>query len=793
MRVKNAIAPLLAVVKTRLYHQQSILLTATPDLSLSLLPVPSQPHSQAGDRPHIPCKILGTIAAKDKSNQIGSDRTKHHHPHNTQQYRTDDRMDLTTLNLKPLNLLIFPDWSQPEELLYLELKAIIKSIVTHSERDCLALLIDCTKISESSELDAHLILSGILMNLCMEEDLDSSGEPEIILLQNLTESQWQNLLPHIQYRIRLTAENQQAVTDSGAEKNPVLEQDKLSNISFESQVLGAIDFGNTLYFQGKYEAAIKHYQRFLESQTGDIELYCNFSDCLRNINRIEDAIALLEEGIRYYPTAGKLHFELIKICQQKGLTKQAISNAERATDLLQNEYVFKLLKHLTLPIIYNTSQEILFYRDRFVRELENLIQQTSLTTPEDKTNACRGLMSFTNFYLAYQAHNVVESQSKYGNLVHQIMAANYPQWVRSRSMPRLPENGKIRVGYISSYLHSYSGTLWLTGWLRYADTKQFEIYCYYTGNEPDLITEQFGQYSHVFRHIPHNLEAVCQQIIDDKLHILVFPEIGMDAPTIQTAALRLAPVQCSAWGHPVTSGLPTIDYFISSELMEPENAQLHYSETLIKLPNIGVSYPKPTVGKLNNSRLDFDLREDAVIYLCCQAPFKYLPQYDFILAEIARQIPQAQFIFPRGELLRERLKCAFAAVNLDSEDYCLFRAIPTRQEYIAINFLADVFLDTFTWSGGNTSLEAIACNLPIVTCPGEFMRGLHAYSFLKMLGVTDTIAQNEDEYIQIAVKLGLDLEWRRDIAQRMSQRHDNLFDDRVCVTALENFYQQIVR
>ncbi|NJK67819.1 MAG: glycosyl transferase family 1 [Microcoleus sp. CSU_2_2] len=702
-------------------------------------------------------------------------------------------MDLTTLNLKPLNLLIFPDWSQPEELLYLELEAIIKSIVTHPDRDYLALLIDNTEILESSELDAHLILSGILMNLCMTEDLDPSVEPEIILLENLTQSQWQNIISQIQYRIRLTAENQTALADSGAEKIPVLEQDRLSDLTLKFQASRAIDFANTLYLQGRYEEAIEHYQRFLASQTGDVELYFNFSQCLRNLKRIEESIALLEEGIRHYPIAGQLHFELIKISQQNGRTEKAISKAEIAANILPNEYVFKLLKHLNLPIVYNTPNEILFYRDRFVRELEKLIQQTSLKTPEDKINACRGLMSFTNFYLAYQAHNVVESQSKYANLVHQIMVASYPQWVRSQPMPPLLENGKIRVGYISSYLYSYSGTLWLTGWLRYADTSQFEIYCYYTGNEPDLITEQFRQYSHVFRHIPHNLEAVCQQIIDDKLHILVFPEIGMDAPTIQTAALRLAPVQCSAWGHPVTSGLPTIDYFISSELMEPENAQLHYSETLIKLPNIGVSYPKPTVGTLNNSRLDFDLREDAVIYFCCQAPFKYLPQYDFILAEIARQVPQAQFIFPRGELLRERLKRAFVAVNLDSEDYCLFRAIPTRQEYIAINFLSDVFLDTFTWSGGNTSLEAIACNLPIVTCPGEFMRGLHADSFLKMLGVTDTIAQNEEEYIQISVKLGLDSEWRRDIAQRMSQQQDNLFDDKVCVTALEKFYQQIVR
>ena len=702
-------------------------------------------------------------------------------------------MDLTTLNLKPLNLLIFPDWNQPEESLYLELELIIRNLVSHPDRDFLTLVINSSETLEESELDASTIISAIVLNLFMEEDLDTSCEPEIILLENFNQSQWLDILPHIQYRIRLNVENHQAIADSGTEKIPVVELEQLSDITLDSQALALREFGDKLYFQGRYELAIKHYQRFLGSQTGDIELYCSFSECLRNLNRIEDAIAILEQGIRNYPTAGQLHFQLIKVCQQNGLTQQAISNAEIAAQILPNEYVFQLLKHLTLPIVYDTPDEIQFYKERFVRELDKLIQQTSLQTPESKINAFLGLRSFTNFYLAYQAHNVVESQSKYANLVHQVMAANYPQWVQPRSMPPLLENGKIKVGYISSYLHSYSGTLWLTGWLRYCDTKKFEIYCYYTGNDPDPITEQFRQYSTEFRHIPHNLEAVCQQIIDDKLHILVFPEIGMDAPTIQIAALRLAPIQCSAWGHPVTSGLPTIDYFISSELMEPENAQLHYSETLIQLPNIGVSYPKPIVGQLTQCRSDFNLREDAVIYLCCQAPFKYLPQYDFILAEIARHVPQAQFVFPRGELLRKRLKRAFAAVNLDSEDYCLFLTISTRQDYIAINFLSDVFLDTFTWSGGNTSLEAIACNLPIVTCPREFMRGLHAYSFLKMLGVTDTIAKNEVEYIEIAVKLGTDSEWRRDIAERMSQRQDNLFDDRVCVTALEAFYQEVVR
>ncbi|MCX7593323.1 MAG: tetratricopeptide repeat protein [Fischerella sp.] len=549
---------------------------------------------------------------------------------------------------------------------------------------------------------------------------------------------------------------------------------------------------NELFNQGKWQEAIASYKKLLELHAGSADIYWNLSQCYRNLNLLDDYFQTLQQGIQLYPTDGKLHFTLIIDLQRHGRIQEAIASAEIACQYLPDDYTFKLLKYLTVPNIYKTPEEIKFYRQRFTKGLQDLIEQTSLNTLAEKHSALAGIGRLTNFYLSYQAQNDVELQRQYGNLVHQIMAANYPQWVVPLSIPKLQPQQKIRIGYASAYLHSYSGTLWLTGWLKYCDRHNFEIYCYYTGNEPDPITQQFQDYSDVFYHIPHNLPAVCEQIIADKLHILVFPEIGMDPQTMQMASLRLAPVQCVAWGHPVTTGLPTIDYFLSSELMEPENAQEHYSEKLIRLPNIGVSYPQPYIPPILKSRADFGLSDDAVLYLCCQAPFKYLPQYDFIFAEIARYVPQAKFIFLRGTLLQERLNRAFAAVDLNSEDYCIFLTIPERIDYLMINLLSDVYLDTFCWSGGNTTLEAIACNLPVVTCPGEFMRGRHSYSFLKMLGVTDTIAKNETEYIEIAIKLGLNPAWRHSIAQQMSQSHDRLFDDQACVAGLETFYKQVV-
>ncbi|ALF56340.1 hypothetical protein ACX27_10470 [Nostoc piscinale CENA21] len=552
------------------------------------------------------------------------------------------------------------------------------------------------------------------------------------------------------------------------------------------------DLANRLFQTEQWQGAIAQYQKLLELQISSLEIYWNLIHCYRNSQQTEAYYKTLHQAIALYPTEGSLHFSLIIDLRRNGRTQEAIFSAEHACICLPDDYTFKLLKYLTVPSIYNHTDEINFYRQRYTQGLQDLIAQTRLNTLEEKTNAFNGIGRLTNFYLSYQAQNDRYLQRQYGQLVHEIMAANYPQWIAPLSMPKLQPQQKIRIGYLSHYLHSYSGTLWLTGWLRYCSHQHFEIYCYYIGNDPDPVTEQFQEYSDIFHHIPYNLPGVCEQVIADSLHILVFPEIGMNPQTMQIAALRLAPVQCVAWGHPVTTGLPTIDYFLSSELMEPENAQEHYSEKLIRLPNIGVSYPKPYIPPIIKTRSDFQLPDDAVIYLCCQAPFKYLPQYDFIFAEIARRLPQAKFVFLRGTLLQSRLQLAFAAIGLNSEDYCVFLNIPDRLDYLMINLLSDVYLDTFTWSGGNTTLEAIACNLPVVTCPGEFMRGRHSDSFLKMLGVTETIAANAAEYIDIAVKLGLDSTWRNHIAEKISQRHHLLFDDQACVKGLENFYQQIV-
>ena len=560
-----------------------------------------------------------------------------------------------------------------------------------------------------------------------------------------------------------------------------------------------LQLGASLHALGNYEEAIACYQKALALEPNLLDTYLKLGWALMHLSRFEEATDCYHQALILNPEHPEVYQKLALALASQNQLEEAITYFQKSLQLKPNFVEAYWQSHLLLPILYDTQEQIQSWRQRFCRGLNHLIQQSDFNTAEGIRQILAGLTaSATTFLLSYQGFNDRGIQRKYGTLVHRLMAAIYPQWTIPLPMPQLSHQGKIRVGYISAYFRTHTVASLTLGWLKNCDKQKFEIYSYYIGSKADLTTEDFRSYSDKNYHCYGNLNTLCEQVIADKIHILVFTDIGMDSLTTYIAGLRLAPLQCMTWGHPVTSGLPTIDYFLSSDLMEPQNAQSHYCEKLVRLPNIGLCYQKPDVPELTKSRSRLNLREDAIIYLCCQSLFKYLPQFDAIFAQIAQRVPQAQFAFishPVAAItaqFRTRLSRAFASLKLNYEDYCVILPRLERIDYLNLNLVSNIFLDTFYWSGGNTTLEAIACGLPIVTCPGELMRGRHSYGILKMMGVTETIAQDEIEYVEIAVRLGIDTNWRQEIVQKIYGRRRWLYDDKTCVTALENFYQRVV-
>jgi protein O-GlcNAc transferase len=274
----------------------------------------------------------------------------------------------------------------------------------------------------------------------------------------------------------------------------------------------------------------------------------------------------------------------------------------------------------------------------------------------------------------------------------------------------------------------------------------------------------------------------------------------MDKVTAQLAAQRLASVQCTSWGHPVTSGFPTIDYFISSDLMEPPAGDEHYSEQLVRLPNLSIYY-EPSIKPLPAlARAELGLRSGAVVYWCCQSLPKYLPQFDAVFARIAREVGDCQFTFiafsggPHvTENFRSRLDRAFAAEGLQAADHCVVLPRLAPDRFVAAIGQCDVVLDSIGWSGCNSTLESLAHNVPIVTLTGELMRGRHTTAILTRMGISETIARTVNEYVSIAIGLGRNAAVRAAVRAKVEANKHRIYRDHDCIGALEAFLDRAAR
>jgi predicted O-linked N-acetylglucosamine transferase (SPINDLY family) len=272
----------------------------------------------------------------------------------------------------------------------------------------------------------------------------------------------------------------------------------------------------------------------------------------------------------------------------------------------------------------------------------------------------------------------------------------------------------------------------------------------------------------------------------------------MNQESAELAAQRLAPVQCSSIGHPQTSGFPTIDCFLSGDLIEPAGADEHYCERLIRLPNVAFHYEPLDLPPAQVTRAELGLRPNATAYWCAQSLFKYLPQHDQVFPRIALEAGDCQFAFIRHssravmEVLQKRLDRAFAAHGLKADEYCVFLSPMGMAKFSAASAQCDAMLDSLEWSGGNTTLEALAQGLPVITCEGTLMRGRVSAGILRMMGMPETIAANMDDYVALAVRMAKDPAWRNEIKLRIAQDRSRLYRDRTCITALERFLERAV-
>jgi protein O-GlcNAc transferase len=448
----------------------------------------------------------------------------------------------------------------------------------------------------------------------------------------------------------------------------------------------------------------------------------------------------------------------------------------------------------TLPQVYGSADEIVRCRVQYRRNLEALSEALRLDGPERIEAATDALFTVQNFSLPQQGRDDRTEQALYGALLHRVAAARYPEF--ARPLPIRPHAGRPRIGFVTAFFRNHSMAKTHSAWVTRLDPGKVEVFAVHTGPDRDAMTDEIERACEHFVHHPAGGITLVKFLRDLDLDVLVYPDLGMEPAMLLPAALRLAPVQCQGLGHPITSGLPTIDWVLSSALMEPEHGESHYTERLERLPNLSFCYSLERILRQRGEADLRHLRRRRIVYLCTQNLGKLLPEHDILFARILKAVPDSElwFLARPAAAITERFRARLLAVCRDmgiAADRIVIHDRVDPGEFLALNDAADIYLDGIGWSGCNTTFEAIAMGLPVVTLPGDLMRKRHSFAMLKLMGCTETVAASEEDYADIAVRLGLDDEWRRHVGERTRECGPRIYGDETPIRALETFFLKV--
>jgi predicted O-linked N-acetylglucosamine transferase (SPINDLY family) len=402
------------------------------------------------------------------------------------------------------------------------------------------------------------------------------------------------------------------------------------------------------------------------------------------------------------------------------------------------------------------------------------------------------------FFLTYQEENNLALLKQYGRVCANAMQ----RWLDRQKSPdfKRPTGKRVRLGIVSGDIRLHSNWMALIkGWFRSFDPERFELVVFSLADQVDPETSWARSKSDVFVGGPKTLPRWVDAMREQNCEILLYPAVGLHPMALKLASLRLAPVQINTWGHPDTSGLPTLDYYVSAECFEPADAQDHYSEQLVLLPELGNRIQPLALTSSDPGLAAMNIDLERPILVCPGTPFKYQPEHDHIFAEIARNAPDAQLVFFRpsvatlANLLEVRITKQFEAAGLNVSDHVRFIRWLNFHEFHCLLRHADVMLDTIGFSGYNTAVQAIECGLPLVTREGRFLRGRLASGVLRRMGLTELIVQTKVDYVNLVVRLVTDRHYHAHIRHEIQQRRSVLFDDQSAMGPFQDFLESVAR
>ncbi|MEQ8735464.1 MAG: tetratricopeptide repeat protein [Rhodospirillaceae bacterium] len=506
-----------------------------------------------------------------------------------------------------------------------------------------------------------------------------------------------------------------------------------------------------------------------------------------SIRKLEAAHTELSRVLVEMPNHPEALYYLAETEEKLGRTEQARSLYARVVELdVDPEFraLTQLKSVLALPVISQSVTEIQTSRQAILSAL-NELPRTAVKDPYSAGG-------FTNFYLTYQGEDDKEIQQR--------IAAFYlsccPDLARTAPhIGKRPAHSKYRIGILSSFLRNHTVGYLCRGLIEHLDRDRFEVVLLRCPVLPieDPLAPVLARAADEVIDLPDNLIQAREKIAQVAADLIYFPEVGMEDLVYFLAFARSAPVQVMGWGHPVTTGIPNMDFFLSVADMEPQDAQEHYTEQLIPLDGLSVCVKAPAVPEMVQDKSSFGMIADAPAYLCAQSLYKIHPDFDDIAAGLLEKDAAARLYFMSltdhaDELFLSRL-AQKAGDNMDRVR--MLKRVPSK-DFIALLRCVDVLLDIPHWAGGKTSLESLATGTPIVHWPGRFMRGRHTLAFYRKMDVLDCVVNSTQGYVETAYRLVHDLPFRTAVRNKIAASSALLFNDTSAIDEISDVFEKLI-
>jgi len=494
-------------------------------------------------------------------------------------------------------------------------------------------------------------------------------------------------------------------------------------------------------------------------------------------NRPDRAIAHLEEALARDPAHGLCQHMMVKTLAEKGDIDGAIVNAKRAFDDGGASGYAAMTAGAMQPAVPRSRTAMETARAAYDAAIDRLSSIDTVMSLKDIVRAT------PNFGAAYQGVDDSRNQRK----IAAFYARVCPELGFSAPRPDFRAGEPLRIGFVSTNLYNHSVGKLYRGIITRLNRKKFDVHVFTPRTPLDEISHEIATRCDHFHVIPPEIGRARDIIAAAQPHILFYPDIGMDAFTYFLAFARLAPLQCVGWGHPVSTGIPTIDCFISSvDLESGDDANERYTEKLIRLglpPTFLYRPAEPPVEEISA----LENTDAKNLYVCGQTLFKIHPDFDPLLAEILNRDTDGLAVFiEQGPGWTEALLERWAPLvpNVESR----VRFLPRMSQGAFFNLLkkADAILDTPHFSGGVSSAEAFTFGKAVVTWPSDtLMPGRVTYAYYRQMGIEACCVASAEEYVETALRFGTDPAFRTKMESRIADAAAKLFQRNDVLRELE--------